>query len=548
MSFTTALSGLNAAANYLSVLGNNIANVNTTGFKLSRSQFVDVYAHSISGMNNTQIGGGVRVAEVAQQFTQGNLDWTGNSLDMAINGEGFFTLATNPADLGSRVYSRAGAFEVNKDGLVTNSQGQALLAYKPNGTTVANGFSTGVLTTVSLNVGSGLSAATTKVDLGVNLDASKPAITANTTTTVASGAFSGGVVSGTTTGSSSYSFKVDGVEAISAIQDAGGSGAIVTAAQMDTKMTDWLATAAGKGYSMTGTFAAGTAKITKTDGTALTLAQTIAPGIGATITPPTFAGAGFIGTTTPTPPFSPQNSATYTTQTSTTVYDSLGASHSLTTYFVAGTTTMGTPPTRNWTVHHYITDDPANPVSINLDGKPATLTFDSTGKLTAPANGQVQLAPYVSGTSAAPITINMNYGGSTQFASTFNVNTLKQDGLATGTLTGINVDETGVIFALFSNGSSTPLGQVAITQFANPQGLSKLGDTTWGQSSDSGAPISGESGTGSFGLIQSGALEQSNVNLTAQLVNLITAQQAYQANAKTISTENTIIDTILNIR
>jgi flagellar hook protein FlgE len=89
---------------------------------------------------------------------------------------------------------------------------------------------------------------------------------------------------------------------------------------------------------------------------------------------------------------------------------------------------------------------------------------------------------------------------------------------------------------------------VAITQFSNPQGLAKLGDTTWGQSSASGTPISGEAGTGSFGLIQSGALEQSNVDLTAQLVNLITAQQAYQANSKTISTENTIIDTIMNIR
>lgn len=436
MSFTTALSGLKAAANYLSVTGNNIANANTTGFKMSRSEFVDAYASSFAGMSKTQPGAGVGIAEVAQQFTQGNLDWTGNSLDMAINGEGFFTLADNPADLSALVYSRAGAFEVNKDGIVTNTQGQALLAYKPNGTTAADGFSTGVLKTVSLNTGAGLPVATTKVDLGVNLDANSPAIT----------------------------------------------------------------------------------------------------------TPPAF---------------DPLNSATYTKQTSATVYDSLGVSHTLTTYFVAD---AATPPTRDWAAYHYITDDPAFPVPLDsggtvpvppvqgTSGTPATLTFDSLGKLIFPVDGKVPLANYVTGTSAANITVNMDYTGSTHLSSAFSVNALKQNGLAAGKLTGIAIDDTGIIFASFSNGSSTPLGKVAMTQFANPQGLAKLGDTTWGQSSSSGSPLQGEAGSGNFGLIQSGALEQSNVDLSEQLVNLIIAQQAYQANSQTISTENSIVQTILNIR
>jgi flagellar hook protein FlgE len=437
MSFTTALSGLNAAANNLSVTGNNIANANTTGFKESRSEFVDVYASSFSGVSKTQPGAGVRVAEVAQQFNQGNLDITGNSLDMAINGEGFFALADNPTDLSSVVYSRSGAFEVNNNGIVTNAQGQALLAYKPNGPAVADGFSTGVLTTVSLNTGAGLPAATTKVDLSVNLDANSPAI------------------------------------------------AIA---------------------------------------------------------------------------FDPLDSTTYTKQTSVTAYDSLGVSHQLTTYFVAG---AATPPTRDWTAYHYITDDPLMPVPLDqgginpvagppavagTPGTPGTLTFDSTGKLTTPANGQVQLAPYVTGTSAANITVKMDYTGSTHLSSAFSVNALKQDGLASGKLTGVAIDDAGVIFARFSNGSSTPLGKVALTRFANPQGLTKLGDTTWAQSSSSGAPIPGNAGEGNFGLIQSGALEQSNVDLSKQLVNLIIAQQAYQANSQTISTENSIIQTILNIR
>jgi flagellar hook protein FlgE len=421
MGFSTALSGLNAAANNLSVTGNNIANANTTGFKESRSEFVDAYASSVGGVSKTQPGAGVQVAAVAQQFNQGNLDLTGNNLDLAINGEGFFTLTDNPADLNSVVYSRAGAFEVNKDGIVTNSQGQALLAYKPNGTTVADGFSAGVLTTVSLNTGAGLPTATTKVDSSVNLDANSPAITMA---------------------------------------------------------------------------------------------------------------------------FDPLDSSTYTNQTSVTIYDSLGVSHKLTTYFVAG---AATPPTRNWTAHHYLTDDPLAPVSV--DAAPATLTFDSNGKLTVPANGQVPLVPWSPpASSAAPITARMDYTSSTHLSSPFSVNTLKQDGLAAGRLTGISIDDAGVIFARFSNGGTTPLGKVAMTRFANPQGLTKLGDTTWGQSSASGVPIPGGAGESKFGLIQSGALEQSNVDLSKQLVNLIIAQQTYQANSQTISTENSIIQTILNIR
>lgn len=420
MGFSTALSGLAAAANNLTVTGNNIANANTNGFKESRAEFADAYASSVGGVSRTQPGSGVTVATVAQQFNQGNLDLTGNDLDLAINGEGFFTLTDNPADLNSLVYTRAGAFGVNKDSIVTNSQGQALLAYKPNGTTVADGFSAGVLTTISLDTGAGLPTATTSVDASVNLDANSPAI----------------------------------------------------------------ATA-----------------------------------------------------------FDPLDSSTYTNQTSVTIYDSLGVSHKLTTFFVAG---AATPPTRDWTAHHYITDNPLAPVSV--DTAPATLTFDSNGQLTVPANGQVALAPYVTGTSAAAITASMDYSGSTHLSSPFSVNTLKQDGLAAGRLTGISIDDAGVIFARYSNGGTLPLGKVALTRFANPQGLTKLGDTTWGQSAASGVPIPGGGGESKFGLIQSGSLEQSNVDLSEQLVNLIIAQQTYQANSQTISTENSNIQTILNIR
>ncbi|MGZ8161915.1 MAG: flagellar hook protein FlgE [Methylobacter sp.] len=307
---------------------------------------------------------------------------------------------------------------------MTNTQGQALLAYSPNGTAVSDGFSQGVLKTVSLNTGAGLPVSTENIELQVNLD-SNNAVPVST-------------------------------------------------------------------------------------------------------------------------PFDPLDSTSFNKQSSVSIYDSLGESHTLTTYFVAGPVAGGA--TRDWTVYHYITDDPAVPVSVDTGGLPATLTFDSSGKLTVPANGQVQLASYSTGTSASDVTVKMDYSDSTQLSASFSVDALTQDGLPAGRLTGIAIDDEGVIFARFSNGGATPLGKVAMTRFSNPQGLSKLGDTNWAQSANSGEPIPGEAGAGNFGSIQSGALEQSNVDLSAQLVNLIIAQQAYQANSQTISTENSIVQTILNIR
>ncbi|MDP2901549.1 MAG: flagellar hook protein FlgE [Methylovulum sp.] len=411
MSFSTALSGLNAAANNLAVTGNNIANANTTGFKKSRSEFADMYASAMAGISKTQPGMGVKIAEVAQQFNQGNLESTENSLDMAISGEGFFTLRKDPADTASAtVYSRAGAFKVNKDGVVVNSAGQALLAYVP----IGGGLFGGVPDKVYLGTGVSPPVATTQVDLRVNLN-------------------SDSVVPATTT-------------------------------------------------------------------------------------------------------FVPSDPTSYNNQTSATIYDSLGASHQLTTYFRA-TSTPGT-----WDAFHYI-DGNSAPVSAN----PSTaLTFDTDGNLTS--GGAIALDAYtLPGSSAAPLAATLDYTGSTQLAADFGVDALQQDGLAAGQLTGISIDSSGVISAKYSNDAMTPLGQVALTRFINPQGLIKLGDTNWAQSISSGLPVTGVAGTGSFGGIQSMALEQSNVDLSAQLTNLIIAQQAYQANAQTISTENTIMQTLLNI-
>ena len=442
MPFTTALSGLNAASNNLAVTGNNIANANTVGFKKSRSEFADVYASSLGGVSATTAGAGVKVTNVAQQFNQGNLQFTDNNLDLAISGEGFFTMAKSPTETNELSYTRSGEFKLDKNGFLVNNQGKSLMVYRPNGTQISDGFSTGVTQPVQINTLTGLPSPTDTVSLAVNVNAN------------------------------------DKVPAVT--------------------------------------------------------------------------------------PFDPTNNNTYNTQTSVTVYDTLGSPHILTTYYVKGTASATTTP---WDVYHYMSE-PATPTSITAINAgaygstvtppatpttvpdPAQMVFDSAGKLITPSSGRFSLSPYtiLPATGAAPIDIGtMDFFGSTQVQEKFSVNTMQQNGLPAGRLTGIDIDDEGIIFARFSNGGSQTMGKVALTRFANNNGLAKLGDTAWGQSSNSGEPIPGEAGANNFGLIQSGALEGSNVDLSAQLVNLIVAQQSYQANAQTITTENTIMQTILNI-
>jgi flagellar hook protein FlgE len=403
MPFTIALSGLNAASADLAVTANNIANGSTTGFKSSRTEFADLFAVTPFGVSSTATGNGVKVATVAQQFSQGNVDFTDNNLDLALRGDGFFTLS----DGGALAYSRAGAFKVDNQGYVVNSTLSRLQVYPPlpNG-----GFNTGGLSDLQLVTGESAPQATSMVDMTLNLPA---------------------------------------------------------------------------------------------DATA------------------------------PVSPFNPADASSYNRQTSMTVYDSLGAAHTTSFYFVKGAVA------NEWSVQAY-TDGAAV-------GGPQPLTFDSSGALVTPAAGTIAFPAYTPATGAAPMALTLDVRGATQYGSNFGVQ-FTQNGFTTGALSGIDVDSTGVVSARYTNGRSIPLGQVAVTTFANTQGLQKLGDTQWGETFTSGSAQRGTAGSSGFGTIQSGALEASNVEITQQLVNMITAQRNFQANAQMISTADQITQTIINIR
>jgi len=405
MPFAIALSGLNAASADLGVTANNVANVNTTGFKSSRAQFAEVFAVGTQSVSSSASGSGVRISAIAQQFTQGNIDFTDNALDLAIGGEGFFVISDN----GARSYTRAGAFGVDNQGYVVNAEGARLQAYPFAGDGL---FNTGTPQDLQLQIGANPPAATTRASFGINLPANAP-VPAN-------------------------------------------------------------------------------------------------------------------------PVFDPTDPSSFNHTTSVTVYDTLGAAHTATVYFIKD----AVPNTWN--------------TQVEIDGTPVggatPVVFNPDGTLNTPAGGLMPLGAYNPTTGAAPITMDLDFGTATQFGSNFGVNSLSQDGFTTGRLTGVSVDAEGVVFARFTNGQSTSLGKLALANFVNPQGLQQLGDTTWGESFQSGDALLGEAGTASFGNIQSGALESSNVDLTAQLVQMITAQRNFQANAQMISTADTITQTVINIR
>jgi len=232
--------------------------------------------------------------------------------------------------------------------------------------------------------------------------------------------------------------------------------------------------------------------------------------------------------------FDPANPSSYNHSTPMTIYDSLGTPHTVTAYFVR------TANPNEWDAHFY--------VDGNAVGGANAMTYSGFGVLTTPASGEFALPAYDPGNGAEPLTLTVNLAQSTQFGSAFGVNGLSQDGFASGRFAGVDVDESGVLFARFTNGRSEALGQVALSNFTNLQGLRQLGDTSWAETFSSGDAIRGAPGTASFGQIQSGALESSNVDLTQQLVNMITAQRNFQANAQVISTADQVTQAIINLR
>ncbi|MEI6746001.1 MAG: flagellar hook-basal body complex protein [Methylococcaceae bacterium] len=680
MGFSTALSGLKAASTTLSVTGNNISNSQTAGFKESRAQFGDVYVSSLGSVGKAAVGTGVKVSSVAQQFTQGNIEPTGNSLDLALSGEGFFAMGdlVDPIipdkPLEATSFTRNGAFHLNNKGNVVDDSGRYLLAFKPTGTTVAEGFDVGVKLPLKVNTDQGAPTATTDIGMNVNLNGSaKAAVTPFSFTTpgtapyipdpktythttsittydalgnahIASTYFcktevpnewnaytfidgrslqpgvqedvyatppvpaSGAVAlpEGTITSTpSKILFDDKGnllkVSSVSSNGDTARSAAAlaklkydVATAKVATNLT--VVTQSQDNVTNAATqLKAAVDQAVATRERALIDAKAVVPAIDATIQQTEYDDA-VIAQSAVDALFAVDNGFTPSKMTSAfyqypepittlssaditivdgTKYDSAA----LKTAIDAAVITLGTTAVnqaRDSLNSANIALDAASKTTIaavdnaeNLKVKYGSTVADvTTAELQEAADiaaasaagkpiistpitkidfGTIDISAINSGLKVANMTFSIDLANSTQFSTPFTVNDLKQDGLPVGNLTGVDVDKHGVVFAKYSNGYSKPLGQVALARFPSNQDLAKVGATTWLATSDSGNPIYGAGGDNNFGTIQSSAIENSNVDLSAQLVKLIVAQQAYQANSQTITTEKSLVDTILRI-
>ena len=423
MAFQHGLSGLNASSKNLDVIGHNIANANTTGFKSSRAEFADLVASSMGAGGGANYGIGVEVAAVAQQFSQGNVTVTGNNLDVAINGNGFFKV--QQAD-GSAAYTRAGNFKLDKTGDLVTNGGAQVMGFRVD---PATGLSTSEAQPLSFPTGAPIQAKQTEsIKATLNLDARA--------------------------------------------KDSAGD---------------------------------------------------------ATATPPV--------------PATPRS----TYGTSINVYDTQGVATPVNLYF------MKTANPNEWAVYNQLDDPTAVPpvTAISL----GTIAFDENGKIDpATATLTLTVSPTANPNAGAaapavadfPVDIDMS--GATQFGSKFAVADLSQDGYASGDLTSINITNDGMVMASYSNGVTRSEAQVALANFRNPQGLLAVGGNNWVESFDSGPAVLGKPGDGNFGALRSRALEDSNVDLTAELVNMMTAQRTYQANAQTIKTQDQVLSTLVNLR
>ncbi|MFZ1499652.1 MAG: flagellar hook protein FlgE [Giesbergeria sp.] len=415
MGFQQGLSGLNAASKNLDVIGHNIANSNTVGFKGSRSEFADIVAASIGTGGGSNAGIGVEVAAVAQQFSQGNITITGNNLDVAINGGGFFRLQQPD---GSPAYTRAGNFKLDKTGDLIANDGSHVMGFKVDATT-----------------GAGTSE---PVPLSFPTGAPIPAK------------------------------KTDNIKA---------------AINLDARAKE-----------------------------------------AATQVPPT-----------------PRS----TYGTSINVYDSQGVAVPVSLYFVK------TATANTWEVYDKLDDPTAVPPVVAAPI--GNVAFDANGKYDTAASTNpfvVTVDPALTNPNnpPAPWPVTIDLASTTQFGSKFAVADLTQDGYASGELTSINISNDGMVMASYSNGVTRAEAQVALAAFRNPQGLISVGGNNWVESNDSGTPVMGKPGVGNLGMLRSGALEDSNVDLTAELVNMMTAQRTYQANAQTIKTQDQVMSTMVNLR
>lgn len=417
------VSGLTAEGGALGVVGDNVANTNTIGFKQSRAIFADVLGAAVG---SKEAGGGVALARKQQIFAQGALVNTGQATDVALAGDGFLVVKGNVDGIDGQYYTRAGQLTLRSDGALVTPGGLAVQGYASDG---KGGFSTAVgpiaLPTTPIPPKS-----TTSLQISANLDASA---------------------------------------------------------------------------------------------------------------------------TPPTDPWDPQNpSATSNLSTSMTVFDSLGNAHVVDVYFRSN-------GAGSWDYYALARGDEiaGGTPGINEEIASGQLAFDANGALVSHTPTGGGAPSFVGAAPAQPLTFDFGTAiadggtgleGVTQFGSPSSVSAQSQDGYASGSLSGVKIDGNGVVSGIYTNGKTIPVGQLAVAKFASNDGLARAGQNLWTATNESGEAALGAVGTGGRAALVAGSLEQSNVDITAQFVQLIAHQRAFQANSKTVTTADQMLQELMTIK
>ncbi|HEY2000091.1 flagellar hook-basal body complex protein [Paraburkholderia sp.] len=506
MGYQQGLSGLSAASSDLDVIGNNIANADTIGFKSGTAVFADMYANSVATAVNNQIGIGTQLAEVQQQFSQGTINTTGQALDVAINGNGFFQMSNN----GALTYSRNGVFQLNSSGQIVNAEGLQLMGYGANASGVINTAQTVPLTVPTANIAPSV---TTTINAQLNLNAQDNLMLGTPAVTFG----------GTNTG---LTAATDAAASITTASAGSNNDNYTVAFAVTGGVTTYTVTdSTNPTNDSTGTFKAGTA-IALGNGQSLTVSGTPANGDTVSVAPTPLA-------------FNQNSSSTYDYSTNFQAFDSLGGSQTVNMYFAK--TGSGT-----WNVYAGVAGGTASLVgTANFSTSGALTGITTTPPSTTPNTVSFSI-PNTDG-SGTPQPLTVDFTGTTQFGSADGVNNLVQDGFAAGQLTSFTVGTTGILTGNYSNGQTAALGQVVLANFNDPNGLVDLGNNEYAQTAQSGVAQISTPGSTNHGTLQGGAVEDSNVDLTNELVNLITAQRNYQANAQTIKTQQTVDQTLINL-
>ncbi len=426
-------SGLSAFGVAIAVVGDNIANASTLGFKQSRAEFQDLLAGGQT--SGKQVGSGSSNSAVTPIFTQGTLEFTSRPLDLAIDGNGFFAVS----DSGARYYTRAGNFRVDESGNIVNQNGLQVLGFPAGGS--------GTLEGININTVSQDSVATTAVTVSGNVDASAATIAAASIPTVSN--------AGATTGLTTTTYAdLNAVSEFSTVVD----------------ITDSL----GAFHTLTFFFF-------HTGSNAYTV-------------------RGYVNSED---------------------VDTTGSATGLPRLIVDGATT----PNGNISL-----------AFANGDGTRTNTPAAGSSDLTA-------IIPWNNG-SVANGTIDISFDPFTQFSSSSNISGITQDGQGIGTVTSVSIEGDGQIFAVLDNGQTAVIGSIGLVNFANPEGLTRVGNQLLQQSTESGEPVVGLPDTGTFGTLSSGSVELSTVDIANEFVKLITLQRGFQANSRVITIINQLLGEI----